>query len=139
MPKRTSTPDTRGSAAARRRFPPGVLEALGRARILGVRAGAKHRYTGVWVVVVAGRVFARTWNDDPTGWFRAFRAEAQGSIRCGRREVAVRARFVRGVRLREAISAAYARKYDTRGARQWVRGLALPERSANTVEFTPEC
>ena len=61
-------------------FPAADLAALARARILGVRAGAEHRYTGVWVVVVEGRVLVRSWNDKPTGWYRAFRAEARGSI-----------------------------------------------------------
>jgi hypothetical protein len=40
------------------RFTGPVLEALARAKILGVRAGSTHRYTGGWVVVVEGRVFA---------------------------------------------------------------------------------
>ena len=52
---------------AARRFSEATLEELANAKILGVRAGAEHRYTGVWVVVVEGRVFVRSWNDKPTG------------------------------------------------------------------------
>src|SRR5438046_1760394 len=52
-------------------FCDGVVETLARAKILGVRAGTHHRYTGVWPVVVEGRLFVRSWNDKPTGWFRA--------------------------------------------------------------------
>ena len=52
-------------------FSDGVVERLARAKILGVRAGTHHRYTGVWPVVVEGRLFVRSWNDKPTGWFRA--------------------------------------------------------------------
>ena len=59
-------------------FADGVVEALRNAKILGVRAGTEHRYTGVWVVVVDGRVFVRSWNDKPTGWFRAFRKHPMG-------------------------------------------------------------
>ena len=50
-----------------------LVAAFQKAKILGVRAGTEHRYTGVWVVVVKRRVFARSWNDKPTGWYRAFK------------------------------------------------------------------
>jgi hypothetical protein len=43
---------------AARRFSKATLEQLAGAKILGARAGAEHRYTGVWVVVVEGRVGA---------------------------------------------------------------------------------
>ena len=122
---------------ARRRFSRADLEALARARILGVRAGTEHRYTGVWVVVVEGRVFARSWNDKPTGWFRAFRAHPQGSIQFGDQEAAVRASVVRSSRLREAVSVAYGEKYNTKASQKWVDGFAEPERVVNTIELTP--
>ena len=53
-------------------FSNAVVAALAGAKIVGVRSGTEHRPTGVWVVVVKGRVFARSWSDKPTGWFRAF-------------------------------------------------------------------
>src|SRR5437667_6744165 len=65
---------------AARRFSGPALEAFAQAKIRGVRAGTDHRYTGVWVVVVEGRVFVRSWNDKPTGWYRAFEAQPRGSI-----------------------------------------------------------
>src|SRR5215471_17228735 len=74
---------------AARRFSGPALEELAQAKIIGVRAGAEHRYTGVWVVVVAGRVFVRSWNDRPTGWSRAFLAQPLGSIRLAGREIAI--------------------------------------------------
>ncbi|HEY7215051.1 MAG TPA: DUF2255 family protein [Thermoanaerobaculia bacterium] len=123
--------------AARRRFPAATLDALDKAKILGVRAGTEHRYTGVWVVVVERRVFARSWNDKPTGWFRAFRAQPLGSLQFGGEEVEVRAKPVRSARLRDAVTAAYARKYNTKASQKWVDGFAALERSVNTVEFTP--
>ena len=114
-----------------------MLEALRRAKILGVRAGAEHRYTGVWVVVVDGRVFVRSWNDKPTGWYRAFleaaTREHPGRGPRGRRSAAGR---VRG-RLLQAVSAAYGEKYDTKASQKWVRGFAEPERVVNTLELVP--
>ena len=56
-----------------RRFSGPEIEELARAKILGVRAGTEHRYTGVWVVVVEDRVFVRSWNDKPTGWYVPFK------------------------------------------------------------------
>ena len=58
------------------RFSARRIAAFADAPILGVRSGTEHRYTGVWVVVVEDRVFVRSWNDKPTGWYRAFRRRA---------------------------------------------------------------
>ncbi|HEU4564943.1 MAG TPA: DUF2255 family protein [Gemmatimonadaceae bacterium] len=120
------------------RFAPAELEALRKAKILGVRAGAEHRYTPVWVVVVERRVFVRSWNDKPTGWYRAFRSEPRGAMSLAHEEIAVRARPVRSERIRRAVSDAYAEKYDTKASRKWVRGFAEPEREAATLELVPE-
>jgi hypothetical protein len=121
--------------AAARRFAGPVLEELARAKMLGVRAGTEHRYTGIWVVVVEGRVFVRSWNDKPTGWYRAFLAQPLGSIQLAGREIAIRARRLRSERLRDAVTQAYAGKYDTKASQKWVRGFAEPDRSATTLEL----
>lgn len=123
--------------ATTKRFDAEALAALAAARILGVRAGSSHRYTGVWVVVVEGRVFVRSWNDKPTGWYRAFRAEPRGSLQAGEREWAVRARPTRSPRLREAVTQAFAAKYPTKASQKWVLGFAEPQRMATTLEFVP--
>ena len=124
--------------AAARRFSRATLDVFANAKILGVRAGTEHRYTGVWVVVVEGRAFVRSWNDKPTGWYRAFQAEPRGSIQLTGRAIAVRARQLRGERLRGAVTRAYAGKYDTKASERWVRGFADPGRAATTLELLPE-
>lgn len=113
------------------------VEALHKAKILGVRAGTEHRYTGIWVVVVEDRVFARSWSDKPTGWFRAFKEEPNGTIQVGDREIPVRGKPVRSARIRDAVTAAFAEKYNTKGSQKWVEGFAEPERLVNTIEFVP--
>ena len=123
--------------ASARRFTGPVFEELVKAKILGVRAGTDHRYTGVWVVVVEGRVFVRSWNDKPTGWYRAFQARPVGSIQLAGREIAIRARQLRSERLRDAVTRAYAVKYDTRASEKWVRGFAEPHRTVTTLELVP--
>lgn len=114
-----------------------VVEALRAAKILGVRAGTEHRYTGVWVVVVDDRVFVRSWNDKPTGWFRAFKKEPNGTIQAGKLEIPVRGKPVRTARIRDAVTVALAEKYNTKGSQQWVEGFREPERVLTTLEFVP--
>jgi hypothetical protein len=118
-----------------RGFSKPVVAELNAAKIIGVRAGEEHRFTGVWVIVIDGRVFARSWSDKPTGWFRAFLEEPNGVIQAGEREIKVRGRVVRGERLLDAVDRAYAEKYHTPASRKWVRGFATPKRRVNTIEF----
>ena len=124
--------------AAARGFSKPVLASLAAAKILGVRAGTEHRFTGVWVVVTDGRVFVRSWNDKPTGWYRAFLDEPLGTVQApGGPEIRVRAKKVRGERLLDTIDAAYAEKYDTPASLKWVRGFKEDRRRATTLELTP--
>jgi hypothetical protein len=49
-----------------------VVESVRVGKIVGIRAGsAPYRFVGIWAVAVGNRVFVRTRNDKPTGWFRA--------------------------------------------------------------------
>lgn len=123
--------------SAGRRFGAEILAELDRAKILGVRAGDSHRFTGVWVVVVEGRAFVRSWNDKPTGWRDAFRREPMGALQLGKRTIPIRAVQVRSQRIRDAVTKAFARKYDTRASLKWVSGFAEPERARATMELVP--
>ncbi len=118
-------------------FSKAVVEAFRNAKIIGVRSGSEHRYTGVWVVVVDDRIFARSWSDQPTGWFRAFKEEPRGSVQVGEREVRVQSKALRSTKMRDAVTAAFAEKYPTKGSQKWVEGFAEPERVVNTIEFVP--
>jgi hypothetical protein len=115
-----------------------ALALLDAAKILGVRAGSQpHRFIAVWVVVLNGRVFVRTWNDKPGGWYRAFLGDPVGAVQAGERVLRVRARKTRGDRLLAAIDDAYAAKYTTPGARKYVRGFRTPTRRVRTLELLP--
>lgn len=118
-------------------FADAIVEVLRNAKILGVRAGTEHRYTGVWVVVVEGRVFVRSWNNKPTGWFHAFKKQPSGMIQVGGLEIPVRVQSVRNARIRDAVTAAFGEKYNTKASRKWVEGFAEPERERTTLEFVP--
>jgi hypothetical protein len=116
-----------------------IVEAIDGAKIMGIRAGMRrdHRFTGVWPVVVDGRVFARSWTLKPAGWYRTFLEDPAGTIQVGQRQVKVRAVRVRSERLRDAIEEAYAKKYATPGSKKFVRGFRTKRRREATIEFVP--
>ena len=116
-----------------------IVRAIDESKILGIRAGARsdHRYTGVWPVVVEGRVFVRSWTVKPGGWYRTFLEDSLGTIQIGGRDVKVRAVRVRSERLRDAVEDAYAAKYPTPGARKYVTGFRTKRRREATIEFVP--
>ncbi len=122
-----------------RRFPRALVRAIDESRILGIRAGARsgHRFTGVWPVVVEGRVFARSWTLKPGGWYRTFLHDPLGMIQAGAREIRVRAVRIRSERLRDAVEEAYASKYTTPGSRKYVKGFRTSRRREATIEFVP--
>jgi hypothetical protein len=122
-----------------KRLPRTVVAAIGASKILGVRAGARsdHRFTGVWTVVVNGRVFARSWTLTRDGWYHAFLKDPLGTLQVGERNVRVRAVPTRSERIRDAVERAYADKYTTPGALKYVRGFRTPRRRGATIEFVP--
>ena len=115
------------------------LAAVSAGKILGIRAGSRsaHRFIGVWVVVVAGRVFVRSWGLKRGGWYRTFLEDPLGTIQIGEREVKVRAVPVRSGRIHDAVDRAYAEKYPTPGARHFVRGFRTKRRRQATIELVP--
>ena len=122
---------------ASRPLPGTVVAAIDASKILGIRAGLRstHKFTGVWPVVIAGRVFARSWSLKAGGWYRTFLDDPRGAIQVGSRVVRVRALPARSKRLRDAVEDAYAAKYPTPGSRKFVRGFRTKRRREATIEF----
>jgi hypothetical protein len=129
----------RSGDAMTQRLPRTIVLAINDAKILGIRAGARseHRYTGVWPIVIEGRVFARSWTVKKDGWFRAFLVDPLGTLQVGEREIRVRAVRVGSKRLRDAIERAYAEKYPTPASQKYVRGFRSARRRDATIEFVP--
>src|SRR5678816_4727397 len=97
---------------AAKRFSKPVAAAIAKDKILGVRAGSgDHRFIGVWVVVVDGRVFIRSWGLKRAGWYEAFMNEPVGRIQAAGRELRVRAVTQTSERTKAAVDEAYAAKY----------------------------
>jgi hypothetical protein len=121
-----------------RRFPPRTLAAIRESKALYIRAGTKpHRFIGIWVVVVEGRVFVRSWSLKPRSWYRTFLEEPRGAVRVGARQVPVRAVRTRSDRLKDAVSRAYMEKYGTGASIRYVRDLGRSVSRATTTELSP--
>ena len=123
----------------RRRFTGPIVAAIDESKILGIRAGARssHRFIGIWAVVVAGRVYVRSWTRMPDGWYRTFLDDPLGTIQVGERQLRIRAVRARGERIRDAVERAYAKKYPTPGSVKYVRGFRSPRRRDTTMELLP--
>jgi hypothetical protein len=128
----------RNMPATRRRFSEAIIDELDRGKILGLRAGSQpHRVIGVWMVVVDGRLFVRSWSLKPRSWYRTFLIDPVGAITIGDRELRVRAVRTRSDRLKDAVSAAYAAKYNTPSSRKYVRDLSGAKSRGTTTELVP--
>lgn len=122
----------------RRALAPAVRDALRDGTILRIRAGpGRHRFIGIWVVVVDGRVFVRSWSRKPRSWWRTFLEDPTGAIRVGGRTIRVRAARIRSERILRAVDRAYLKKYGKGGQRRWALDLARPECRATTTELVP--
>ena len=119
-----------------KRFPSRIITAVDATKYLRIRSG-DHRSIHVWVVVVKDRVIVRSWNDNPSGWYRAFLTEPRGAIEVNRTEIPVRATRVRSAKLNDAADDAYAAKYTTKSNLKYVRGFKTARRKAATLELRP--
>jgi hypothetical protein len=119
------------------RFPEGILAAIYRDKILGIRAGrdSTHRVIGIWVVVVEGRVFVRSWSMKPRGWWRTFLEDRYGSMFVGDKEFLIRTIQTRSERLKDLVSAAYKEKYNTPGSVRYVKEMSQKKSRDTTTEL----
>ena len=121
-----------------KRFTGKTLAVLRDEKLLAVRAGLEpHRFIGIWMVVVGGRVYVRSWGLKPRSWWRTFAKERCGTIGVGGREIAVRAVQTRSERIKDAVSRAYREKYSTPASLKWVRDMSRKKSRDTTTELQP--
>jgi len=127
MPSKVSAPKL---------FPPRILAGFETTKYLPIRSG-DHRFIHIWVVVVSSRVIVRSWNDKPTGWYRAFLSNPLGHVKLDDREIPVRAARLQGTRINDATDEAFAAKYTTKANAKYVKGFKSLKRKATTLELLP--
>jgi hypothetical protein len=120
------------------RFSQDILATLDKSQSLRIRAGnGKHRFIGIWVVVVNGRVFVRSWSLKPQGWYRTFLEEPRGSVQIAKREIPVRAVRTRSESIKDAVDRAYLKKYNTTWMIKYAKDLVRPKSRDATIELVP--
>ncbi|HKW99089.1 MAG TPA: DUF2255 family protein [Bryobacteraceae bacterium] len=123
---------------AERRFSPDVLDVVRNGKSLRVRAGdGKHRFVGIWMVVVGDRVFVRSWSLKPGGWYRTFVEKPSGRIQVGKCEIPVRAIRTRSERMKSAVDRAYLKKYGTGWELKYAEDLVSAKSRSATIELVP--
>jgi hypothetical protein len=124
---------------SKRPFSDEILQALRASKGLRVRAGrGRHRFIGIWHVVVNGRLFVRSWSVKPKGWYRTFVKEPYGTVQVGDYEIAVGAKHIRDRQMRDAIDRAYLEKYNTPGALKYAKDLGSAKSRATTIELVSQ-
>jgi hypothetical protein len=118
-------------------FPKAILEGIHKEKIIGIRAGvdSSHRIIGIWVVVVEGRVFVRSYSMKPRSWWRTFLEDPQGIMTVGEKEIPIKAVQTRSERLKDLVSEAYKKKYNRPGDVQYVKDMSKKKSRDTTTEL----
>jgi hypothetical protein len=121
-----------------KKFSKAFLKCIRETEITSVRAGKdRTKFTGIWMVEVEGRIFARSYYLAERSWYTAFLDGSPGSIKCGGAIINVSGEEPADAgSITEAINKAYEKKYSVKNHnKKWVDGLIQPERIARTMEF----
>jgi hypothetical protein len=94
--------------------------------------GRTGRWMPVWVVVVGGDVFVRTWQRRETGWYGGVLRTRTALVRADDEPVVVEVEAVGDAR-RAGVDAAYEAKYGAGGARSMITAEAV----ASTLRLVP--
>ena len=120
-------------------FKDDIIATINKDRILGIRAGqdSPHRVIGIWAVIVDGRLFVRSYTMKPGGWWRTFLEDPYGEIFVSKRKRGIKVRAVqtRSEKLKDAVSAAYKEKYNTRGSVGYVEEMSRKPLRDTTTEL----
>ncbi len=121
-----------------KRFEKSFLKCINETQITGVRAGkGREKFTGIWMVEVDDRIFARSYNLSERSWYTTFLNGGGGDLKCGKEIVPVKGLKPADINIMtDAINKAYEKKYLVKAYnKKWVDGLCQPERVARTMEF----
>jgi hypothetical protein len=123
----------------KKRFPDDILAQLQKDKIIGICAGSdsSHKVIGIWMVVVEGRIFVRSWSMSPRSWWRTLLEDPYGIMTVGTKEISIRAIQTRSERIKDLVSAAYKEKYNTPGSVQYVKDMSRRKSRDTTTELVP--
>jgi hypothetical protein len=122
---------------SRLHFSKPLLATLRNGKIVRIKAGDRHRFIGIWGVVVEGRLFVRSWSMKARSWYRTFLKDPRGFLQLGNRAIPVRAVRTRSARLKAAVDRAYLHKYGRGWELKFAKDLVGAKSRATTVELRP--
>jgi hypothetical protein len=91
----------------------------------------------IWVVVVDGDAYVRSWRGTHGAWYRRALAERRAAVRAGGRAIDVELEPVPDEELNERVSDAFWEKYGAR-YRGPTEEMVTPEVSRTTMRLTPD-
>ena len=123
-----------------KKFPKAFLNCISETQITSVRAGKdRTKFTGIWMVEVKGRIFARSYSLSERSWYTTLLGGDDGDIKCKKEVIPIK-----GVKpadlntITQSINKAYEKKYLVKPYnKKWVDGLCKLESVARTMEFVP--
>ena len=107
--------------------------------LIGIKGGINHTtFLPIWMVVVNGRVFARSWNKSERSWFTAFQSDGTGAIQYGDKTLQVKGKKLNvDDPIHSSISKAYIKKYNQPENLKYSEGISRPDYFDHTIEFFP--
>lgn len=120
------------------RFPVDVLERFDTTRVVDIETksakGTKHSVP-IWIMVVDGVPYVRSYRG-PTGrWYRELLARGEGAVVAGGKRVPVKATHDRSAASIEAVSGALRKKYSRSGSS--LASMLVPDVLDTTVRLDP--
>jgi hypothetical protein len=123
-----------------KKFSKAFLKSINDTQVTSVRVGkGRDKFTGIWMVVVKGRIFGRSYYGAERSWYTALLNGDNGDIKCGNEIVPIKGMKPADIdAINKAINKAYEKKYLIKAFnKKWTDGLAEPERVNRTMEFLP--
>ena len=104
--------------------------------VVGIRTEDFQSYLNMWVVVVDGRLFARSWSKSESSWFWAFKSAGRGLMLVDQSEYKVEALEPEANdTLHLAINSAYQTRYGGGEASRIAEAMQARSRWSMTMEF----
>lgn len=114
-----------------------VLDYIKKNNLIGIKAGIERPdFLDIWMVVVQGRIFARSWGLAERSWYNSFLKNPIGQIKCGTILYPIWATAVDdSPELTAAINQAYLAKYNQDYNSVYVQSIIAEKHVAKTMEF----
>lgn len=118
------------------KFPENFYNHLRNNTMVEIKAGlTRDKFTGIWMVNVNERVFARTWEKSDKGWFAGLLKDGVGTIKYGNNTLKVYAKKNNDPIVNKLVDKAYLDKYSQPENLIYAEGITRKEYSEYTVEL----